>query len=350
VGCHKQSATSGPPVSTHPAGLMSEETARELMMAGSSMSESQAAALALQVESRPSDLPARIQLLSYCFFRRGKDPQAVQARADHVLYIIRHHPAEPIAGLPPAQLHPVVDGRAYEQARDLWIEQSERYKDNPAVLGNAASFLTLHESEHAEKLLQRAASLEPDSPEWPRNLGYLYKRNMSGSSGQERQQWASKALEQLQRCRGLKRDSSQFYLLNDLAKTAFEAGDLELATRYSRELLDAAERHREDWNYGNAIHDGHLVLGRVALRGGNLDEAKQQLLESGKTPGSPPLNSFGPNLMLAKELIDAGERDSVLAYLEAIGEFWKLGLERLDQWKVAIRSGGNPDFGANLVY
>jgi TonB family protein len=98
--------------------------------------------------------------------------------------------------------------------------------------------------------------------------------------------------------------------LPEVAKAALDAGDLDKATKYANELLQsAADPH--DWNYGNAIHDGNMVLGMVALRQNDLEQAKHYLIESGKTPGSPQLDSFGPDLRLARELAKKGERNTV---------------------------------------
>jgi len=58
------------------------------------------------------------------------------------------------------------------------------------------------------------------------------------------------------------------------AKAALLAGNNEKADLYSNELLEIAPQYQDDWNYGNAIHDGHLVLGRIAVKNGNIDEAK----------------------------------------------------------------------------
>jgi len=38
------------------------------------------------------------------------------------------------------------------------------------------------------------------------------------------------------------------------------------------------------------------------LKEGKVEDAKHYLLEAGKTPGSPQLNSFGPDMSLAEEL------------------------------------------------
>jgi len=107
-----------------------------------------------------------------------------------------------------------------------------------------------------------------------------------------------------------------------------------------------------DAQYGNRIHHGNLVLGRIALREDNIDEATTRLIEAGKTPGSPTLDSFGPNMALAKELLEKGERASVLEYFRLCSKFWasEQAKDQLDKWTVLVNGGRVPDFGANLDY
>ena len=90
------------------------------------------------------------------------------------------------------------------------------------------------------------------------------------------------------------------------------------------------------------------MLGHLALGAGDAEEAKAHLLAAGQTPGSPQLNSFGPNVVLAKELLDLGEREAVLAFLAACRRFWPR--PELERWEAVIRNGGVPDFGPNLAY
>jgi len=142
----------------------------------------------------------------------------------------------------------------------------------------------------------------------------------------------------------------RFYQLPGLAKAAVHASDFDKATVYATELLQLAEEYSHDWNYGNAIHDGNMVMGVVALHQGNRAQAKQSLLAAGKTPGSPQLDSFGPNVELAKELLQKGERDAVLEYFSLCKKFWKRGDAKLSAWTATVRAGGIPDFGANLSY
>jgi hypothetical protein len=140
----------------------------------------------------------------------------------------------------------------------------------------------------------------------------------------------------------------RYYALDQMAQAALKAGDEAKAAAYASELLHGRQTDATDWNYGNAIHDGHMVLGLIAVRHGDIPGARQQLVEAGKTPGSPQLDSFGPSMMLAKELLEKGERDGVLEYLSECRSFWKMGTASLDAWSETVKKGGTPGFGGSL--
>ncbi len=145
-------------------------------------------------------------------------------------------------------------------------------------------------------------------------------------------------------------DENRFYALDSAAKESFNVGKIDDAKNYATELLALAPKFQGNWNYGNAIQDGNLVLGRIAVRDGRIEEAKKYLLEAGKSPGSPQMNSFGPNVSLAKDLLEKGERDTVLQYFELCRKFWKMDYGKLNQWSDEVKAGNIPNFGANLVY
>jgi hypothetical protein len=147
-------------------------------------------------------------------------------------------------------------------------------------------------------------------------------------------------------------DKSRMALIDaKIALAALEAGELATAKRYAIELLEN-NTDRESWNYGNVLHNMNEILGRVALREGDIDSAKQFLLRAGKTPGSPSLNSFGPSLALPHELLVSGEKETVIEYLGLLGELWSSKLRQkraeqkqalLHQWETDIRAGKIPD-------
>jgi hypothetical protein len=131
--------------------------------------------------------------------------------------------------------------------------------------------------------------------------------------------------------------------LPEMALKAAALGQDEKAKAWAAELL-ASAKNPKDWNYGNAIHAGHSVLGLVALHSDDMGAARQELLAAGNTPGSPQLNSFGPNMVLASELLKKGERDTVLEYFELCRKFWKMGGPQLDSMSATVKQGGTPAF------
>src|SRR6266404_5865228 len=70
-----------------------------------------------------------------------------------------------------------------------------------------------------------------------------------------------------------------------LAKAAFAADDYVRAERYAEEALEAA-LHGVFWWTGDAVHQGNIVLGRLAMRRNDIEEAKRRLIAAGKTSGS----------------------------------------------------------------
>lgn len=142
---------------------------------------------------------------------------------------------------------------------------------------------------------------------------------------------------------------ARFHALHRAAMTTVFYGSIDDARRYGSELVAGGDRRVGGRIDGNAIHDGHTVLGLVALREGRVADAKAELLLAGGTVGSPNLDTFGPNVMLAKELLERHEDATVLAYFDLCGRFWD-DHDRLARWSADIRAGRVPDFGANLIY
>jgi hypothetical protein len=128
-----------------------------------------------------------------------------------------------------------------------------------------------------------------------------------------------------------------------LAKAALAAGELEKAVAYAREGLGPGSN-------GQSTFDCNMVLGEVAPRNGNVAEAAQYLIASGKSSGSPILNSFGPNMSLAKAMLEKGEVNVVLQFFDLCKAFSTNHAQLLDGWAEIVRKGGVPNVGANLMY
>lgn len=106
-----------------------------------------------------------------------------------------------------------------------------------------------------------------------------------------------------------------------------------------------------DWNYCNIVHKLMTLIGLQALiEEDDVDGAKDCLIMASQVRGSPQLNSFGPNMLLAKALLDRGEFETVELYLDHCRSFWETGTTTLDTWIGEVHDHKIPDFGANIEY
>ncbi len=100
------------------------------------------------------------------------------------------------------------------------------------------------------------------------------------------------------------------FIADSFAKREFDATKM-----YIEGAFLLADKLREDWNYFNILHKAHTYLGLIALEENDIEEAKKNLILSGAIEGSPQLKSFGPDMILAKKLLERGEKQIVLHYL-----------------------------------
>ena len=150
----------------------------------------------------------------------------------------------------------------------------------------------------------------------------------------------------------------RFGVLLFLPSASLAAGDTEKAKMYANQLQPlaaeiAASTRLDLSSLSNAAtHNSNIILGLIEFQKGKTNKAKEHLLAAGRIIGNTPpyLASFGPNMLLAKKLVEAGERDAVLQYLDMCAGFWKLEDGRIAKWKKQISNGIVPDFGANNRY
>ena len=203
----------------------------------------------------------------------------------------------------------------------------------------------------SESYFVRNMKAEPSNPKWPVMLGTYYSGKMNNSSGKTRQDFAIKAVSVYERWLTIAPNQAihtDYSRLQDLAKVAFVAEDYPKAEKYALMLMEQTHDPQRSWD--NTLHVGNTILGRLALKKGDRKAAKKHLRESGKVSGSPQLESFGPSMALAQELLDAGETKTVLEYLQLCKRFWsfKSQQSKLDNWIATIQQGKQPDFGKQL--
>lgn len=304
---------------------------------------------------KPDDFDTRAKLIAYYYYfmaqhaDRGSDLGEKHQR--HVLWLIEHCPDSALAGSHEARIDPVSGGSTdgYQRAKQLWLQQVEKFPTNVKVLINAAEYMSFWDVKIGRELLEKALLLDPRDAEASTLLARSFMlQRMRTESVEEQKALAQKALILRERALESQQGLFRFYALEEVAEAALEAGEIIKAQQYAGELLQSASEKRSDWNYGNAIHNGNILLGRIALQNGDIPGAKRHLVAAGETPGSPQLNSFGPNMSLAKELFEKGEAETVLTYLQSCTKFWEMGKDRLETWITAVKAGTKPDFSSNL--
>ena len=326
------------------------ESVHDDLRKGSKLSSDKAALLEEHLAKDPKDVLLRTQLLGYYSPRRSRpDENVLAAIREHVLWLVRNSPEAQVLGEPEAMIDHTADPEGYAEGKNAWMNQLDGDPENVTFLGHAAMFLWFGDREIATELLQRAYTLSSSNPEWAKRLARAHVRKMYRGSPEATKEAAEKALELYENSFELSDEQDRESLLENLAKVAFEAGRHNKARQYAESMLRDA-RAGMRWNYGNRVHHGNLVLGRIALAEGDVKAARFRLIAAGNTPGSPQLNSFGPNMTLAKDFLERGDRDVVLKYFRLCSRFWEMDRGKLDDWATLVKEGKIPDFGANLIY
>jgi tetratricopeptide (TPR) repeat protein len=325
-----------------------------LVLKGFRLSSPEAEKLEKTLLADPKNLIAHITLVAY--YTSQHDELSRIEKSEHALWLIRNIPdLETLHDVAYARLGK--RDRGYEEAKQLWLKHLETYHNNMVVLANAAEFFIISDKQLSEKLFKQSAVADPNNPRWPSELGQLYMMEMQNATytpqttGADKKSLAASAYQIYERAYRLQHnDQEKRMLISRLATSAFEAGQIETAQLWALEALNDAKNARSDWSVADSVHHAHIILGRIALRSGDLTEAREHLIQAARSEGSPVLGSFGPNMMLAKELLEKGARDAVIQYFQKCASFWRNDRGQLVQWAATVREGGIPNFGANLAY
>ena len=344
------------------------------VMAGMRLTAEQAEALEARLDADPNDLQARSQLVVYYKGKAIMDPVIRGVHSRHVLWLIANAPQADILAQPFATIDPFNNAEGYLEGKRAWMGYLEEEPKNVKFHGHAANFLSdRQDRELVVGILQTVQSLDPSNSRWPVLLGHLYLREaMFGGKSLKMPEGidvddldlpnglaglfettpadatasAAMALEQFERAAEVaESDMERTSLLGQLATAAF------LAERYDDARAHAAAVLQSEpgpFSRESAIHKANIILGRLALVEDDVALASYHLLEAGKVEGSAPLGSFGPNMSLAAELLERGEKDVVLEYFELCSKFWPS--DKLADWTALVEGGRMPDFGGNLVY
>ena len=319
----------------------------------------QANAMEQKLKTDPDDFADRIELLEFYSDKSangGLTPADLSNRRAHILWTIQHQPSSKFAGDPAASFL-AEDGSAdpdgTRKAGALWLQQVAAHPSNSRILANAGQFFFRSGNlQQSESLLERAHAITPHSFQISSALAIDYWQNANAApTASQRHDLAVQAMDASEDALDLAHGAGQRRLvLPDGARAAYESGAFNRAEMWAYEMLADANGYQNDRNYADEIHYGNIVLGLLALQKNDLKGAGDHLVAAADIAGNPRIDTLGPNMMLARELLRKHDRKPVLKYLDACGKFWKSGDKKLKRWRSEVIAGVMPDFGANLNY
>lgn len=199
----------------------------------------------------------------------------------------------------------------------------------------------------AERWLRRAIQIAPSSEQWKNMLAPIVRGEANRAEDpRERARLFSEAM-------ALAADRDKPSYLADAAKAEFEAGDDQAAARDAQKAIDAAaDLVKKNPNQAaDFINRGNSVLGRIALARGDAQEARARLRAAMNIPADA--NNFranGPDMSLAQDMAEAGERDAVIAYLEASRQIWLYDRGLIDHYIRSLKAGKKREAFANFTH
>ena len=318
----------------------------ELIRSGSNLSKNEIKQLQAKADSDPNDVESRLQLLGYYSRNSIRKKELREPHQKLAMWFIKNYPDSAAAGDHASHVMGSMNPLGYLRAKELWLEQVNAHEQNVSILVNGADFFLQDDREKAEELLKKAQALEPDNTNITKKLALAYQLSgmvsgILGNSNSESRDQYEKAIAQYERAlKQTANGSEKPSLLINIAKIAFQLGQMDKAKTFADRLL---KEHSSD---GDAVHYGNTVLGLLAVEAGKIEAANKYLIESGKTKGSPVLGTSGPSMSLANALLEKGQTDTVLEYFNLCEKFWTMpaGAKKLEEWKAAVEAGVAPDF------
>jgi hypothetical protein len=182
-----------------------------------------------------------------------------------------------------------------------------------------------------ERWLRRAIELDPSGAEWKPPLGQALQTKANRTIDPKEK------VRLLQEAQALVPDGARPGVLQSLLAAEFDSGDDAAAGRDAQSLLASAPKN------ANAYNAAQTILGRIAAAKGDLKEAKTRLIASITMPAGINNAVFQPNMTLAQDIYDAGDRDAVIQFLEASRNVWKFDRGRIDRMISFVKKAPSAD-------
>lgn len=318
--------------------------------------------LEAKIAANEDDDDSRRKLLRHYANFETKQTAAVQsAQLKHRLWLVKNRPHvsdHEIFGW----WSPELPKESRDTLRDAWLAAVEKAKSDSVVRLSAIEFLQRYFPDQAEKLVAEGFVLNPTNYKYPLLMTEIVQRDLKKDTPAEQKKVIAKkvlehgktALALIKKERSFERDRDRGDLLKQLGSAAIAAEELDSASAFATELILDFGKSIDDYDYDDATHLGNITLGRVELRKGNTEKAKEYLLVAIRSPLRKPKNSlFMIDTRLARELYEKGVKAEVLEFLKLCLELdhfkteakrYANNIKALKLWQEQIDKGLTPSF------
>ena len=313
-----------------------------------SFTDATAMTMEFQLLSSPHDLKSRVDLLWYY---RGKfgDMQAEREANKHILWLIANQPRATVLATPIAEISPLPSGAAFDNARALWMGQVEANPEDSRILGNAGVFLLREDPTRAMPLLDSANKIDPNNTTWLKALAEGYRAQAMAREGKQRQLLVELSVSMYERAadrvRSVRERMAIFSRAASIARHLDDGCTKALSLAAKASALTGAIDSASD--RAVVAHTSAVIAGLCSISQDRIDFARDSsIVAAGETLKNQSVSLTDLDMSLAQALLDRGEKNAVLVYLDQCAKATQSSEVRA--WIEKINRGEKPDFSSYL--
>ncbi|MFO0929435.1 MAG: hypothetical protein U0736_20800 [Gemmataceae bacterium] len=296
--------------------------------------------------SEPDSLAAHILFVKCILAAAPHHPILADSLKRHILWLLHHAPH--LARWDNWLFIPTGYEEVYNDLRSAWVCACDCQPNDANLLYQAAVMLRLDDYAMAAHVLDRGLALEPNNPRWYHQRGSLLLKVLEGQpSGKERQSLASTAAHWLAEAALREHGLGQVYAQISLSRALFAADSHTQAASLVKDLINVQPLECDVGVDFEVKHLGHTILGLIALRNADGQQAIYHLHASVQDVADSVVNIYGPTMSLAQELLRVEAQHAVIDYL-ANCTFWQTEDHRQDQWICQIKQGQVPQWSMQM--
>ena len=192
------------------------------------------------------------------------------------------------------------------QIKEQWFSVIDSNLEDADIIGRAGQFISGRDTSAAEILFKTAQTLDKENICWSRMLTYNYMRQAEVGTLDQKAMYTELTFESADATLSAEQhDGEKNGLLTELCEFSLIKRDTKRAHYYAESL----KKHVDKYGVKHQLFQAYCFLGRAALLNDDIETANNCLIQASKC-------GYFPALKLANDLLQRGERKTVLFFLQ----------------------------------